>query len=78
MQPNGSRKGKGKATATAKMATSAITQYLLLDQDRILRFISQPMHGLKRIYNVGGVIDERAWDLVYHIIVLDPVTTGHF
>jgi hypothetical protein len=30
------------------------------------------------IYNVCSIGDERAWDLFYDIIILDPVTTCHF
>jgi len=51
---------------------------LSLYPDRIKGFISEHIHGLIRIYNVCGVKDERAWDLFYDIIFLDPVTTRHF
>jgi hypothetical protein len=78
MAPKGSRKGKGKATARAKMPTSVINRRLSLDRDRIKGFISEHIRGLIRIYNVCGVKDERAWDLFYDIIFLDPVTTRHF
>jgi len=78
MAPKGSRKGKGKATARAKMPTSIINRRLSLDQDRIKGFISEHIRGLIRIYNVCGVKDERAWDLFYDINFLDPVTTRHF
>src|SRR5882757_7748466 len=78
MAPKGSRKGKGKATARAKMPTSVINRRLSLDRDRIKGFISEHIRGLIRIYNVCGVKDERAWDLFYDIIFLDPVTTCHF
>jgi len=78
MAPKGSRKGKGKATARAKMPPSVINRRLLLDRDHINVFISEHIHGLIRIYNVCGVKDERAWDLLYDIIFLDPVTTHHF
>jgi len=77
MAPKGSRKGKGKAIARAKMPTSVINQCLSLDQDRIKGFISEYILGLIWIYNVCGVKDERAWDLLYDIIFLDPVTTRH-
>jgi len=77
MAPKGSRKGKGKATARAKMPTSVIHRRLSLDQDRIQGFISDHICGLIRIYNVCGIKDERAWDLFYDIIFLDPVTTHH-
>jgi len=62
----------------AKMPTSVINRRLSLDWDRIKRFISEHIRGLIRIYNVCGVKDERAWDLFYDIIFLDPVTTRHF
>jgi hypothetical protein len=75
MAPKGSSKGKGKATA--KMPTSVINQCLSLDRDRIMGFISEHISGLTQIYNLCGVKDERAWDLFYDIIFLDPVTTRH-
>jgi len=74
----GSHKGKGKATARAKMPTSVINRRLSLVWDHIRGFISEHNGGLIRIYNVCGVNNERAWDLVYNIIFLDPVTTSHF
>jgi hypothetical protein len=76
MAPNGSSKRKGKARAM--MQTSVINRCLLLDQDRIKGFISEHIRGLIQIYNVCGIKDKRAWDLVYDIFVLDPVTTCHF
>jgi len=76
MTPKGSSKGKGKARA--KMPTSIINRRLSLDRDRIKRFILEHIHALIQIYNVCGVKDERAWDLFYDIIFLDPVTTRHF
>jgi hypothetical protein len=76
MAPNGSSKGKGKARA--KMPTSVINRRLSLDGDRIKEFISEHIHGLIRIYNLCGVKDQRALDLIYDIIFLDPVTTRHF
>jgi len=76
MAPKGSSKAKGKARA--KMPTSVINRRLSLDLDRIKGFISEHICGLIRIYNVCGVKDERALDLCYDIIFLDPVTTRHF
>jgi hypothetical protein len=76
MAPKGGRKGKGKARG--KKATSVINRHLSLDRDHIKGFISEHIGGLIRIYNLCGVKDERAWDLFYNIIFLDPVTTGHF
>jgi len=76
MAPKGCSKGKGKARA--KMPTSVINRRLSLDRDCIKGFISEHIRGLIRIYNVCGVKDERARDLFYDIIFLDPVTTRHF
>ena len=78
MAPNGSRKGKGKATARAKMPTSVINRRLSLDRDRIKGFIPEHFRGLIQIYNVCGIKVEKAWDLFYDIIFLDQVTTCHF
>ena len=78
MAPKGSRKGKGKAIARSTMSTLVINQRLSLDRDSIKGFISEHICGFIWIYNVCGVKDERAWDLVYDIIFLDPVTTRHF
>jgi hypothetical protein len=78
MAPNGSRKGKGKTTARAKMVTSGINQRMSLDQDRIKGFISEHISRLIRIYNVCGVKHKMAWDLFYDIIILHPVTTRHY
>jgi len=75
MAPKGSSKGKGKARA--KMPTSVIHRRMLFDRDRIKGFISEHTRGLICIYNVCGIKDERAWDLFYDIIFLDPVTTRH-
>jgi hypothetical protein len=60
------------------MPTSVINRRLSLNRDRIKGFISEHIRGLIRIYNVCCVKDERAWDLLYNIIFLDPVTTRHF
>jgi hypothetical protein len=69
---------KGKGPARAKMPTSVINRRLSLDRDHIKGFITEQNHGGIRIYNVCGVKHERAWDLIYNIIFLDPVTTRHF
>jgi len=76
MAPKGSSKGKGKARA--KMPTSVINRRFLCDRDRIKGFISEHTRGLIHIYNACGVKDERAWDLSYDIIFLDPVMTRDF
>jgi hypothetical protein len=60
------------------MPTSVINRRMSLDRDRIKGFISEHIRGLIQIYNVWGVKDERAWDLFYDIIFLDPVMTRHF
>ena len=78
MAPTGSRKGKGNATARAKMPTSVINRHLSLDRDRIQAFISEHINGLIPIYNVCSLNNERAWDLFYDIIFLDLVTTRQF
>ena len=71
-------KGKGKATAKAKMLTSVINRHLSSDRDRINRFILKHIRGLIRIFIVCSVNVERARDLFYDIIFLDPVMTCHF
>jgi hypothetical protein len=76
MADKGNSTGKGKAKA--KMPTSVINRRLSLDRDVKQGFISGHIHELIRIYNVCGVKDDRAWDLFYDIIFLDPVTTRHF
>jgi len=76
MPPKSSSKGKGNATAM--MPTLVINRHLSLDMDCKKGFISEHIRGLIRIYNICGVKDERAWDLIYDIIFLDPVTTCHF
>jgi hypothetical protein len=78
MAPKGSRKGKAEATARAKMLTSVINRLLSLDRDHKKGFISEHIGGLIQIYNLCGIMDERAWDLIYDIIFLYPVTTRHF
>jgi len=78
MAPNGSRKGQGKATARAKMSTLVINRRLLLDRDSIMGFSTEHICGLIWIYNVCGIQDERACDLFYDIIFLDPVITHDF
>jgi hypothetical protein len=75
MAPKGSSRGKGKARA--KMPTSGINRHLSLDRDNMKGFISEHLRGLIRISNVCGIKDERAQDLFYAIIFLDPATTHH-
>jgi len=57
------------------MPTSVINRCLSLDRNHIKRFISEHNRGLIWIDNVSRVKVERAWDLFYDIIFLDPVTT---
>jgi hypothetical protein len=64
--------------ARAKMPTSVIDRRVSLDHDHVQGFISEHIGGLIWIYNVCGVMDERAWDLFYAIIFLDPVRTCYF
>ena len=78
MVPKGSCKGKVKATARVIIPTLGINVHLLLDRDRIKRFILKHICGLIWIFNVCSVKDERAWELFYDIIFLDPVTTCRF
>jgi len=76
--PKGSRKGKGKVTARAKMLTSVINQCLSFDQNHIKGFISAHIRGHIPIYYVWAIMNDWAWDLLYDIIFLDPIVTRHF
>jgi hypothetical protein len=78
MAPKGSPKGKGEVTARAKTPTSVENRCLPINRDCIKGCISEQIRGLIWIYNVCGLKDDRAWDLIYDIIFLDPVTTHHF
>jgi hypothetical protein len=78
MALKGRSKGKGNATVRAKIRMSVINRCLSLDRERIKGFISEHIRRLICIYNICGVKDERAWDLFYDMIFLDPVTTRHF
>jgi len=78
MAAKGSRKGKGKATARAKLPTSVINQHLSLDWERIKVFIPEHICELLRIYHLSGVMDQMAWDLLYDIFFLDTGTTRQF
>jgi hypothetical protein len=73
-----SHKGKGKVTASAKLTTSGINRCQFLDRDCTNGFILELIVGLIWMYKVCGLKDERAWDLFCYMIILDPVTTGHF
>jgi hypothetical protein len=76
MGQKGSNKGKWKARA--KKPTSDKNRRLLMDWDDMNGFISQYMRCLIWTYNVCSVKDQRAWDLFYDILFLEPVTTGGF
>jgi len=78
MAPNGSCKGEGKGTGRAKMPTSGTNRHVSSDRDSMNGFLLDHIRGLIWIYNVGGVKDERAWDHLYEIILIDPVTICHF
>jgi hypothetical protein len=75
MAPKDSSKGKWKARA--KMPTLGINGRLSMDWESIKGFISEHLRGLIWIYNDCGVKHQRAWDIIYDIIFLDPVTTRH-
>jgi hypothetical protein len=74
MAPNGSCKGPGRATAKAKMPTWVRNRCLKFNWDFMKGFISEHIHALILIYNVCGVKDDRSWDFLYDVILLDPVT----
>ena len=78
MAPKSICKGKGKATASAKIPTSVINWRLSLDRDHIKGFISEHIRGLIQIYSVWGVKDEWTWYLFDNIIFLDLVTSRYF
>jgi len=60
MALTGGPKGKGKATARAKMLTAVINQQLSLNQDRIKIFNLKHICGRIRMINVSGIKEERA------------------
>jgi len=41
-------------------------------------FLAEHILGLIRMYAISGMGDIRAWDLIYDILFLDPITTPHF
>jgi len=71
----GQRRSNGKARG--KMPTSVIDRHLSLDRDHLQGFMLEHIPGLLRINNVCGDKEQRAWDLFYDIIFLDPVTTHY-
>jgi hypothetical protein len=75
MASNGSSKGTGRTSA--KTPTTVINRELSLDRECVKGFISEDICGLIQAYNLCGVKDETAWDLIYDIIFLDPVTSCH-
>ncbi|KAF8542577.1 hypothetical protein BDD12DRAFT_876118 [Trichophaea hybrida] len=76
MVPKGSSKGQG--LVRAKIPISVINRRLSLDQVHMKGFMSVYIWVHILIYNVGVVKDDRAWDLFYDIIFLDPVMTRQF
>jgi hypothetical protein len=77
MAAKGSPKGKGKATARAKMVTVIKTGRFSLYLDHIQGLVLEHISGLVSMYNVCGNNDERVWVLFYEINFLDPVMTRH-
>jgi hypothetical protein len=77
MAPKCSHRGKGKATARTIMPTLVVNWCLLLDQAQMKRFNTDKIRGLIWIYNVRGVKDVMAWNCIYDIMFIDPVTTRH-
>jgi len=77
MAPKGSCNGNGKGTARTKMPKSVIFGRLPLAWYSIKGFIPEHNRGLIRIYIDCGITVEMAWDRVYDIIFLNPVTTRH-
>jgi len=69
---------KGKGMARAKMPTLFTNRHLSVGRDHIKGFILGHIGGLIPIYNLWGMKDEMASDVLYVIIVLDLVTTRHF
>jgi len=59
----------------AEIPTSVANRCLSLDWYRIDGLIPEHICGLIWIYIVCSSKDQRAWDLLYDIIFLDPVTT---
>jgi len=62
----------------AKMPTSVIMRWLLLDWDRIQGILSAQICRLIEILNTCGITNESAWDLFYEIVFPDPVTPRHY
>jgi len=46
-----------------------------MDRDISNGLCSEYLRGLIRVYNLCGIKQERAWDLLYDVIFLDPVMT---
>jgi hypothetical protein len=78
MALTGSSNGEGKATARSKMPTLVINQCLSLYRDYINEYISENISGWIWMYNVCGISDNMALDLVYDIICPHPVASRHF
>ena len=78
LAPKGSGKGQGNANARVNMPTSVTYQCLSLNQAYMKGFILELICGLIWIYNVSGLKDERAWNIIYDIIFVNLVTTCYF
>jgi hypothetical protein len=62
--PKSGRQEMEKATARAKFQTSGINRRLLMNRDDIQGFILEHINGVIQIYNVCGINDASAWDLL--------------
>jgi hypothetical protein len=78
ISPMGSSNGNGKDSATSEMPTSVINRRLLLVEDCKHGSVLEHIRGLIWISNVCAINDERASELFYHKIFLDPVMTWNF
>jgi len=64
--------------SAARHPTATIDERLKFKGPGTKNFISEHIRALIRQYHIPGIKSERAWDLFYDIIFLDPVTTRHF
>jgi hypothetical protein len=55
-----------------------INKFLRFQKPRTKALMSEHIRGLIRMYHISGIKSERAWDLMYDVLFLDPVTTRHF
>jgi hypothetical protein len=61
-----------------KPTTAMIDRHLGFEKPRTKALMSEQIRALIRIYHISGIKSERAWDLLYDVLFLDPVTTRHF